>query len=165
MGADVDAVHGELCELRNDLRSLIAATGGDGDADCDRLASRTRSSSPGRGQGGPLRASNGEALRHWQRMMDTPLDPTQRLRAAGYDIDFSAVAGGRLRCVGYGLHHDPAGMSIEEIVCFEGASDPSDESILLALRLPCGREGLSAAAYGADTPAADVKVLHRLPPM
>lgn len=71
MGADVDAVHGELCELRNDLarhlssesdsiaqlspvarrlvtkgtkrlRSLIdellAATGGDADADCACLA-------------------------------------------------------------------------------------------------------------------------------
>jgi hypothetical protein len=98
-------------------------------------------------------------------MMDTLLDATRRLRAAGFQADFSATAGGLLRCRGCGVDHDPRGMVVLEIVRYEGASDPSDQSILLALRCDCGRHGLYSAAYGAGTAEADVAVLHRLPAM
>lgn len=97
-------------------------------------------------------------------MMDTLLDATRRLRAADFDVDFSATVDGLLRCGGCGLDHDPAGMTILEIVRYEGASDPDDQSILLAVRAQCGCRGLYSAAYGADTAMADVEVLHRLAP-
>lgn len=95
-------------------------------------------------------------------MMDTLLDATRRLRADGFDIDFSATGVGRLRCVGCGVDHDPAAMEVVEVVRYEGASDPGDQAILLALRGECGHRGLYSSAYGADTAEADVLALHRL---
>ena len=55
-------------------------------------------------------------------------------------------------------------MRIEEIVRFEGASDPGDESILFALSCPCGHAGLYSAPYGPDATPEDIAVvalLHR----
>ncbi len=96
-------------------------------------------------------------------MMDTLLDATDRLRARGFDHDFSATSSGRLRCAASDVEHDPEVMRIEEIVRYEGASDPNDQSIMLALSCRCGRRGLYSAAFGPDTAEADVAVLHRIP--
>ena len=96
--------------------------------------------------------------------METLTDAIDRLRSQGYTRDFSAVAGGQLRCEECGVEFDPASLQISEIVRFEGESDPGDESILFALSGPCGHSGLYSAAYGPDaTPedAAVVAVLHR----
>lgn len=95
--------------------------------------------------------------------METLLEATQRLRAAGFDVDFSATPAGQLRCPACGEDHDPEKMTIHEIVRYEGASDPDDEAILLALECSCGRRGLYTAAFGPGMEPADVAVLHRLP--
>jgi hypothetical protein len=97
-------------------------------------------------------------------MMDTLLDATDRLRARGFDLDFAATSSGRLRCRATNVEHDPEVMHIEEIVRYEGASDPNDQAILLALACRCGERGLYSAAFGPDTAEADVTVLHRIPP-
>ena len=97
------------------------------------------------------------------RVMETMLEATQRLRAVGFDLDFSATSPGQLRCAACGLDHDPEAMNIDEVVRYEGASDPDDQAILLALDSSCGRRGLYIAAFGPDTAAPDVKALHRLP--
>lgn len=96
--------------------------------------------------------------------METLTDAIVRLRARGFVRDFSAVAGGRMRCSECGREFDPATLQIDEIVRFEGESDPGDESILFALSGPCGHAGLYTMAYGPDAAAEDVAVvaaLHR----
>jgi hypothetical protein len=96
--------------------------------------------------------------------VETLTEAIERLRAQGFLSDFSAVAGGQLRCGQCGAEFDPATLHIDEIVRFEGTSDPGDESILFALSGPCGHAGLYSAAYGPNaTPedAAVVAVLHR----
>ena len=95
-------------------------------------------------------------------MMDTLLDATRRLRAHGFDVDFSATAHGMLRCPGCGVDHDPASMHVVEVVRYEGASDPADEMILLALSCTGGCHGLYSAAFGPATAEADVVALQRL---
>ena len=87
-----------------------------------------------------------------------------RLREQGFLADFSAVEGGRLRCGVCGEEFDAASVKIEEIVRFEGESDPGDESILFALSGACGHLGLYSAPYGADATPEDIEVmvaLHR----
>jgi hypothetical protein len=96
-------------------------------------------------------------------MMDTLLDATDRLRANGFEVDFSATPRGTLRCTACGIEHDPESMRILEVVRYEGASDPADETILLALSCACGHRGLYSAAFGHTTAEADVAALARLP--
>jgi len=96
--------------------------------------------------------------------MDTLLDATARLRAIGFDLDFIATPTGGLRCRVCGIDHAPEDMTVEEIVRYEGASDPDDQSILLALCGGCGR-GLYSAGYGPGADADDVEALRRLPPL
>jgi hypothetical protein len=96
-------------------------------------------------------------------MMETLLDATTRLRILGFELDFAATADGSLRCPGCDVDHGPERMHVDEIVRYEGASDPDDQSILVALRSDCGSSGLYSAAYGPGTPESDVKALQRLP--
>ena len=85
-----------------------------------------------------------------------------RLSAAGYADDFRAEAGG-LRALAAGCVHAPEQMRIDEMVRFEGVSDPDDEAIVFALRcIPHGVRGTYAAPYGANVPAADVEMVRRL---
>jgi hypothetical protein len=96
--------------------------------------------------------------------VETLTEAIERLRGKGFLSDFSAVAGGQLRCEQCGAEFDPSALHIDEIVRFEGTSDPGDESILFALSGPCGHAGLYSAAYGPNaTPedAAVAAVLHR----
>jgi hypothetical protein len=96
--------------------------------------------------------------------METLSEAITRLRERGFRHDFSAAPGGRLRCGECEAEIDPSSVKIEEIVRFEGISDPGDESILFALSGPCGHEGLYSAPYGPDATPEDVAVvaaLHR----
>jgi hypothetical protein len=96
--------------------------------------------------------------------VETLSEAIARLRARGFIRDFTAVPGGRLRCEECGQEFDPSKVHIDEIVRFEGESDPGDESILYALSGPCGHLGLYSAAYGPDSTPEDNAVaplLHR----
>jgi hypothetical protein len=96
--------------------------------------------------------------------VETLTEAIERLRGKGFLSDFSAVTGAKLRCEQCGSEFDPSELHIDEIVRFEGTSDPGDESILFALSGPCGHAGLYSTAYGPNaTPedAAVVAVLHR----
>lgn len=94
--------------------------------------------------------------------METVLEAIERLQAAGYEMEMSAAPGGRLRC---GVCHDdldPHTAVIEETVRFEGASDPDDEAIVLAISTPHGHLGHLVAAYGPDMSADEVSLLQAL---
>jgi histidinol-phosphate aminotransferase len=90
--------------------------------------------------------------------MESLVDATARLRAAGYPEDWEAD-GGMLRCLGCSTAYAPAEMTVDEIVRFEGPSDPGDETILFALTGPCDHRGLYSAAYGTYTSTADLGIL------
>src|SRR5882724_10292743 len=94
--------------------------------------------------------------------METLADAVNRLSAAGYTDDFRAEADG-LRGVASGCLHAPESLSIDEVVRFEGISDPDDEAIVFALR--CGEHGIKgtyAIPYGAKMESIDAEMVRRL---
>jgi hypothetical protein len=83
------------------------------------------------------------------------------LRAAGYVDDF-AITDGDLVLVGAGPI-DLATVHIDQQYRFEGASDPDDESLVLALHAPAtGTLGVLITAYGPSASAAEGDILSRL---
>ena len=94
--------------------------------------------------------------------METLAQAVDRLTAAGYQDDFRAECGG-LRAVGTGCLHEPESLVIEEVVRFEGASDPEDEAVLFALRCEThGTRGTYVVAYGPSVDPLDAEMVHRL---
>jgi hypothetical protein len=94
--------------------------------------------------------------------METLSQAVERLTAAGYRDDFRAEPGG-LRALGTGCIHAPESLVIDELVRFEGASDPEDEAILFALRCAKhGTRGTYVAAYGPSMDPLDAEMVRRL---
>ena len=94
--------------------------------------------------------------------METLQQAIERLRELGYTQDWYAKDGS-LRCGASEVTYDPATVTVDHIVRFEGTSDPGDEAILFALTTDCSRRGLYSAAYGADMSPADIDVVQALP--
>lgn len=95
--------------------------------------------------------------------LETMTEAIARLEAAGYRSDFRAVDG-RLRCTACGTDHEPESVTVDEIVRFEGPTDPGDEAVLFAITCgACGTKGTYAVAFGPSMDAADVDVVRRLP--
>lgn len=85
-----------------------------------------------------------------------------RLEGAGYGADFRAE-GGRLHCPACGASLDPSDATVDEIVRFEGTTDPDDEAALFALRCDeCGTKGTYAVAFGPAIEPDDAEVVRHL---
>jgi hypothetical protein len=94
--------------------------------------------------------------------METLTQALERLEAAGYREDFRAEEGG-LRAMGSGCLHQPESLRIEEVVRFEGASDPDDQAILFALRCEeHGTRGTYVVTYGPSVDPLDAEMVRRL---
>lgn len=94
--------------------------------------------------------------------METLADAVERLTRAGYRDDFRAEADG-LRAIGTGCIHEPEALVIEELVRFEGESDPADEAAVFALRCPKhGVRGTYVVAYGPSMDPLDAEWARRL---
>ena len=93
--------------------------------------------------------------------LETLVDATRRLARAGYEETFRAEDGG-LRAVGAGRVLAPEEVEVDEVVRFEGPSDPADEAALFALRGPDGLRGTFTVTYGPGTPPAEAEVARRL---
>lgn len=94
--------------------------------------------------------------------METLSEAVERLTAAGYERTFRAEDAG-LRAVGTACVHEPESLVIEEVVRFEGASDPQDEAALFALRCEKhGTRGTYVVAYGPSIDPLDAEMVHRL---
>ena len=94
--------------------------------------------------------------------VETLADAVNRLTAAGYEDDYRAEPNG-LRAVGTGCVHAPESLIIDEVVRFEGSSNPDDEAIVFALRCEAqATRGTYVIAYGAQTPALDAEMTRRL---
>lgn len=90
--------------------------------------------------------------------METMSEATVRLRAAGY-IENWIAEDGKLRCFTNTATYEPESVTVDEVVRFEGPSDPGDEAILFALSGPSGHRGQFSAAYGPETSVEDVRVI------
>ena len=91
------------------------------------------------------------------------LEAVARLQALGYDLALRAGPGGRLHCPICDSAVDASIAVVDETVRFEGDSNPEDESVLVALTLPCRHRGLYSAPYGMAAPPDDAAVLRALP--
>lgn len=95
--------------------------------------------------------------------METMSEAIARLGAAGYSSSYVAVDE-LLRCRDCQRVFDPASLTSDEVVRFEGVSDPADSAVLFALRSADGHRGLYAVAYGPDTDPMDAVVVQALAP-
>lgn len=94
--------------------------------------------------------------------MESLSEALKRLTAAGYREDFRAEPGG-LRAMGTRCLHEPESLVVEEVVRFEGPSDPQDEAVLFALRCGVhGTRGTYVAAYGPAMDPLDAEMVRRL---
>lgn len=94
--------------------------------------------------------------------LETMTEALERLAAEGYTASFSAERGG-IRCSGCASWHAADEVQIEEIVRFEGQSDPADEAVVFALACgECGIKGTMVAAYGPDMDPDDAELVLKL---
>ena len=94
--------------------------------------------------------------------MDTLSDAMRRLQADGYTGNWFATADFQLSATSPARWSTRARSQIDDILRFEGQSDPGDKSILFALQTPAGSKGLYSAAFGAEMPAEDSEVISRM---
>ena len=96
-------------------------------------------------------------------MLTEPLsESVDRRTAAGYEDSFRAEPEG-LRAVAAGVLHRPESLVVEEIVRFEGISDPADEAMVLALH--CREDGIKGTytvPFGPGIGALDAEMVRRL---
>jgi hypothetical protein len=96
--------------------------------------------------------------------METVSEALQRLTAAGYTDEYRAETRG-LRSRSSGAVHPPDLFRIDEVVRFEGDSDPSDESAVFALTSEAdGTKGTYTIAYGPMMDALDANMVRLLKP-
>jgi hypothetical protein len=96
--------------------------------------------------------------------METMTEALARLDAAGFGDDL-VVAGSELRRAAAGEALDPSTLRAVEIVRFEGASDPDDEAVVVAVAtragVPVGTLTLPYGPGASTDEAAVLKHLHR----
>lgn len=94
--------------------------------------------------------------------METLTEAIARLERRGFDAELIARPGGLLERDREGAVA-PETLVVEEIVRFEGTSDPQDEAVLFALRSEDDRlRGTFLSTYGPHTGPENAAVLERL---
>jgi hypothetical protein len=94
--------------------------------------------------------------------VETLSEAIARLEAEGFRDAFRPDAG-RLWAEAARRFFAPESLVVEEIVRFEGPTDPGDEAILFALRSPDGAvRGTFSTSYGVHADPASVEILGRL---
>jgi len=96
--------------------------------------------------------------------MESIAEALQRLAEAGYVDEYRAEAQG-LRSRATGILLSPGAFLVDEIVRFEGDSDPSDESAVFALTSTAdGAKGTYTVAFGTLMDGLDADVVRHLGP-
>jgi len=95
--------------------------------------------------------------------MQTLREAIERLEKSGYVESFHVEGEGRLEASN-GRSFEPDQLQVDEMLRFEGESDPADLSILFALRSADGKaRGTFVAPYGpTNVDPATARVLQRL---
>lgn len=92
----------------------------------------------------------------------TLANTVDRLTRAGYTDWFKTEADG-LRAATAGCIHPPQALRVDEVVRFEGETNPDDEAIVFAL--VCeehGVKGTYTVPYGTEMPPADGEIVRQL---
>lgn len=93
---------------------------------------------------------------------ETFSEAIERLDRRGFSHSLRAE-GGRLHDLVTDEFFDPESLGVDEIVRFEGDSDPDEQAVLFALRSPRGGAlGTYSAVYGPSMPPEDGDVVRRL---
>ena len=86
----------------------------------------------------------------------------QRLVGRGF-VHGLRAEDGRIRDLATGESYDPEMLTIDEVVRFEGETDPDEQAVLFALRSPRGAPlGTYTAVFGPCVPPEDGEVVRRL---
>ncbi|MDZ7678046.1 MAG: hypothetical protein U5K29_05825 [Acidimicrobiales bacterium] len=94
--------------------------------------------------------------------METMSEALDRLAKAGFGDDL-VPDGPALRAVETGVRHDPAALSVVEVVRFEGPTDPADEAVVFALTTAAGEPvGTLTMPYGQAAGGDDAYIVQRL---
>lgn len=95
--------------------------------------------------------------------LETMAHALRRLHEVGFTDDLVADDDGGLRSVATGDRLDPGTLLAVEIVRFEGASDPDDEAVVVAVASRDGVPlGTFTSPYGPGASAAEARVLEHL---
>lgn len=93
--------------------------------------------------------------------METLHEAIARLERDGFTAAFQAGTRGCFRIAGH--TYRPEDLVVDEIVRFEGMSDPEDEAVLFALRThDASVKGTFVASYGASMEPDAVAAMRRL---
>jgi hypothetical protein len=96
------------------------------------------------------------------KTMETLSEAVSRLDDEGFDRAFRANREGLLEAEGAPPQR-PEAMIVEEMVRFEGQSNPDDEAVLFALSSPDGDlKGTFVSSFGPDIGPATAAVIQRL---
>jgi hypothetical protein len=93
--------------------------------------------------------------------LETMQHAIDRLQNDGYDEDFRATDVG-LEAIRAHRIFAPEELSVDEIVRFEGMSDPDDEAILFAVRTLDGVKGTYTVPFGAAMTIRDSEMVRQL---
>ena len=93
--------------------------------------------------------------------METVSEAIHRLAKAGYEDAYGAEKDG-LKSRRRGTVHPPESFRVDEIVRFEGDSDPGDESAVFALTSEDGAKGTYTVAFGPLMDRLDAVMVKRL---
>jgi hypothetical protein len=93
---------------------------------------------------------------------ETVTEAVQLLEASGYESAFFLDDHG-FNCRSCKLVHAPDRLVVDRTFRYEGASDPGDSTIVIAVRCPaCGATGIIVSAYGPDAEPQLVALLRLL---
>lgn len=91
----------------------------------------------------------------------SPVAVLEELKGKGYTADLRPVEGGRIECRDPKIDVPAQALTIDEVRRFEGASNPGDNSIILAVSVE-GTKGALMLAYGPAASKRDADVLELL---
>jgi hypothetical protein len=110
----------------------------------------------------PCQRAHAESILDYMEM-ETLTGAIRRLRDVGFECEVTVGPNDLLSCGGCGALCEPGATEVDEIVRFEGVSDPGDAAALVALRFACGHGGLLVSAYGTYATAEHASAPRRLP--
>lgn len=87
----------------------------------------------------------------------------QLMEQSGYGAQMIVADGGRITCRACGSTQRPARYEVHDQRRTEGASDPADMALVVAMRCPeCGASGTLTAKYGPAATPDEAEVLRQL---
>lgn len=95
------------------------------------------------------------------KTFETLSEAIEDLKKRGYENDFN-LHPEWIECPPLNLRLRATDFHVDEVHRFEGMNNPSDSSILFAIRSPEGVKGLLVDAYGAYAEAVSPEMIKRL---